>query len=146
MKKVEAMTRSTSIQRSRSHRLPELRPGDEQGEGDHQPDARRHHRDLDHLDVHTYDREQRVDERSGLECAGIAGPQLERPVAPELCPEQQQHAVLQEERHAECGDQHRETGRGSQRAVGEALDDDSESAGSEHRRQEHEDDEREERE
>ena len=83
MKNVAAMTRLTSMpiiaaaswsNAVARHRLPERGLGDEQGERDHQRDARRQHGDLDPLEVDARDREDGLHERTGLERGGLSEP------------------------------------------------------------------------
>ena len=68
--------------------------------------------------------------------------EVERVVVAEARAEQEQRAVLEEERDAERGDQRRDARRVAQRPVREALDHDAEAAGADHRDGEHERDQR----
>ena len=55
-------------------------------------------------------------------------------------PEEELHAVLEEERDAERADQRRDARRGAQRPVGEPLDRDPDDGTADHRREHHQED------
>ena len=98
-----------------AHRLAELGAVDEQRQAEHQHDAEHDDHDPHDVDLQRH----RCGSRSSNEM------NVRRVVAARNAAEQQQHRVLEEERHAERGDQRRDPRRVAQRPVGEALDRDA---------------------
>ena len=114
----------------RAHRLAEPRAGDEEREPDHQRSGGDDDDDANQRDVQRPLVDALDEERAAAE--------LERVVGAEIGREEQQRRVLEKERHAERRDQRCDPRRVPQRPVGEALDDDAEQPGPDHRREEHE--------
>jgi hypothetical protein len=118
-----------AVERDRAHRLPRSRPRDEHGQRHHQRRRRDDRQDPRDRDVQRalVDALDRVD-------------QVERLVAAEVPREEEQRAVLEEERDAERADQRCDSRRVPERPVREALDRNPEDAGAEHRHEEHQGD------
>ena len=104
-----------AVERRRAHRLPELRARDEQRERDHQRDRRRRRRGSRIFQMKT----------SPMWMPPNAD-EVERVVVAVARAEQDQRAVLEQERDAERADQRRDARRVAQAPVGEALDHDAE--------------------
>ena len=138
MKKVEAITRSTSMPiiaaASRSNAvariaLPSRERATSSVSADHHREGGADHDEPDHPDVEraAVERHLRIDE-------------VERVVRSELRAVEQEHRVLDEERRAERRDQRRDSRRGAQRPVGEALEHDADAAARHHRPERHQHD------